>query len=56
MERITTILCNAIILLEETYEHKELLEELGISEKEYTSIMLEYQDTVCCSFGEKFGR
>ena len=56
MERIITILYNAIVLLEETYEHEELLEELGISEEEYSSVMKEYQDNICCTFGEKFGR
>lgn len=52
MERIITILYNAIVLLEETYDHEELLEELGISEKEYRQVMDEYQDTICCTFGK----
>ena len=55
MERIKTILYNAIVLLEENYAHEELLEELGISEEEYSDLMEEYQDTICCTFGKKYG-
>lgn len=53
MDRIKTILYNAIVLLEENYSHEEILEELGISEEEYSAIMADYKDTVCCTFGEK---
>jgi hypothetical protein len=43
---------NSIVLLEEHYDHEELLNELGMSEEEYKSVMENYQDTVCCTFGK----
>jgi hypothetical protein len=50
-ERIITLLYNAIILLEESYSKEEILEELGMSELEYTAVMDEYQETICGTFG-----
>jgi hypothetical protein len=38
-ERLTTLLYNAIVLLEERYGHEYLLEELGMTEYEYNEIM-----------------
>ena len=38
-ERLTTLLYNAIVLLEEHYGHEYLLEELGMTEDEYNEIM-----------------
>lgn len=40
-ERLTTLLYNAIVLLEENYEHEELLDELGMTEEEYKKVMEE---------------
>ena len=40
-ERLITLLYNAIVLLEENYEHEELLEELGMAEDEYKKVMEE---------------
>ena len=49
-ERIITLLYNAIILLEESYSKQEILDELGMSESEYTAVMNEYQETICGTF------
>lgn len=38
-ERLITLLYNAIVLLEEQYGHKQLLNELGMTEDEYKKIM-----------------
>ena len=38
-ERVATLMYNALILLEEEYDHSELLDELGMSEEEYREIM-----------------
>lgn len=51
-ERLTTLVYNAIVLLEEHYDHEELLEELGMTEDEYKAVMEDYQDTICCTFGK----
>ena len=37
-ERLTTLLYNAMVLLEEEYSKDELLEELGMTEKEYEEV------------------
>ena len=34
-ERTATLMYNAIVLLEEHYDHEELLEEMGMTEEEY---------------------
>lgn len=49
--RIITLMYNAIVLLEENYDHEDLLDELGMSDEEYKAIMEEYQNTICCTFG-----
>lgn len=51
-ERLITFMYNAIVLLEEHYDHEELLEELGMTEDEYKAIMEDYQGTICCTFGK----
>jgi hypothetical protein len=38
-KRLTTLLYNAIVLLEENYYHDEVLEELGMTEEEYKKVM-----------------
>ena len=38
-ERLSILLYNAISLLEENYEHDELLDELGMEEHEYSMIV-----------------
>ena len=52
--RIITLMYNAIVLLEEHYEHEEILNELGMSEEEYKAVMENYQDTICCTFGKQY--
>ena len=51
--RIITLMYNSIVLLEEHYDHEELLNELGMSEEEYNAVMENYQDTICCTFGKQ---
>jgi hypothetical protein len=51
-ERIITLLYNAIVLLEESYSKEKMLDELGMSESEYTAVMDEYQETICGTFGK----
>ena len=40
--RLSVLLYNAIVLLEETHSKEEILAELGISEGEYETIMYRY--------------
>ena len=40
-DRTSTLLYNAIVLLEEHYSYEYLLEELGMTADEYDEIMME---------------